>query len=231
MRDQEAEMEDSAAPPRENPHRAQRVAEIGAPLARAKLAMIMLHGRGAGAEDMVALADVLVQPDLAYLAPQAAGHTWYPYPFTAPIERNEPWLSSALGVIDGLLSSLGEAGFPSERVVLLGFSQGACLGLEYAARHARRYGGVIGLSGGLIGPDGTPRDYPGSLAGTPVFLGCSDIDPHIPLARVRETAAVLRRLGAAVDERIYPGMGHLINEDEIRFVRALLAALVHGRVT
>jgi len=224
-------MEDSAAPQREDPHRAQRVAERGAPLARAKAAMIMLHGRGAGAEDMVALADVLAQPDLAYLAPQAAGHTWYPYPFTAPIERNEPWLSSALGVIDGLLSSLGEAGFPPERVVLLGFSQGACLGLEYAARHAHRYGGVVGLSGGLIGPDGTPRDYPGSLAGTPVFLGCSDIDPHIPLARVRETTAVLRRLGAAVDERIYTGMGHLINEDEIRFVRGLLAALVHGRVT
>jgi phospholipase/carboxylesterase len=212
--------------PREDPHRAQRVAERGASLARAKAAMIMLHGRGAGAEDMLALADVLAQPDLVYLGPQAAGHSWYPYPFTAPIARNEPWLTSALGVIDGLLSSLGEAGFPSERVVLLGFSQGACLGLEYAARHARRYGGVIGLSGGLIGPDGTPRDYPGSLAGTPVFLGCSDIDPHIPLARVRETTTVLRRLGAAVDERIYPGMGHLINEDEIRFVRGLLAALV-----
>jgi phospholipase/carboxylesterase len=212
--------------PREDSHRAQRVAERGASLARAKAAMIMVHGRGASAEDMLALADVLAQPDLACLAPQAAGHSWYPYPFTAPIERNEPWLSSALGVIDGLLNSLAEAGFPSERVVLLGFSQGACLGLEYAARHARRYGGVIGLSGGLIGPDGTPRDYPGSLAGTPVFLGCSDIDPHIPLARVRETTAVLRRLGAAVDERIYPGMGHLINEDEIRFVRGLLAALV-----
>ena len=216
---------------REDPHRAQRVAESGAPLARAKAAMIMLHGRGAGAEDMVALADVLAQPDLAYLAPQAAGHTWYPYPFTAPIERNEPWLTSALGAIHGLLSSLGEAGFPPERVVLLGFSQGACLGLEYAARHARRYGGVVGLSGGLIGPDGTPRDYPGSLAGTPVLLGCSDIDPHIPLARVHETTTVLRRLDAIVEERIYPGMGHLINEDEIRFVRGLLAALVHGPVT
>jgi predicted esterase len=217
--------------PREDPHRAQRVAQRGAPLARAKAAMVMLHGRGAGAEDMVALADVLAQPDIACLAPQAAGHTWYPYPFTAPIARNEPWLTSALGVVDGLLERLGEAGFVPERVVLLGFSQGACLGLEYAARHARRYGGVIGLSGGLIGPDGTPRDYPGSLAGTPVFLGCSDIDPHIPLARVRETAAVLRRLGATVDERIYPGMGHLINDDEIRAVRGLLAALVHGRVT
>jgi predicted esterase len=140
--------------------------------------------------------------------------------------RNEPWLSSALRVIGALLERLAEAGFGPERVALLGFSQGACLGLEYAARHARRYAGVIGLSGGLIGPEGTPRDYPGSLAGTPAFLGCSDVDPHIPLARVRETTAVLRRLGAAVTERIYPGMGHLINEDEIPFVRGLLAPLV-----
>jgi predicted esterase len=215
--------------PREDPHRAQRVAHRGAPLARAKAAMIVLHGRGADAEGIAALADVLAQPDIACLAPQAAGHSWYPYPFTAPIERNEPWLTSALGVVDGLLERLGEAGFPPERVVLLGFSQGACLGLEYAARHARRFGGVVGLSGGLIGPDGTPRDYPGSLAGTPAFLGCSDIDPHIPLARVHETTAVLRRLGAAVSERIYPGMGHLINDDEISAVRGLLAALLHGR--
>jgi predicted esterase len=200
--------------------------ERGAPLARAKAAMIMLHGRGGSAEDLLALADDLTQPDLACLAPQAAGNSWYPYPFTAPIERNEPWLSSALQAVDKLLERLGNAGFPAERVALLGFSQGACLALEYAARHARRYASVIGLSGGLIGPESTPRDYPGSLAGTPVFLGCSDIDPHIPLARVRETTAVLRRLGALVTERIYPGMGHLINEDEIRFVRGLLAALV-----
>jgi phospholipase/carboxylesterase len=222
-------MDDSAAPHPEDPHRAQPVAERGAPLARAKAAMIMLHGRGASAEGLLALADVLAQPDVACMAPQAAGHSWYPYPFTAPIERNEPWLSSALGLIDGLLHRLDKAGFPSDRVVLLGFSQGACLALEYAARHAGRYGGVIGLSGGLIGPEGTPRDYSGSLADTPVFLGCSDIDPHIPLTRVRETTAVLRRLGGDVTERIYPGMGHAINEDEIRFVRGLLAALVDDR--
>ncbi len=206
----------------EDPHRGQRVAEGSAPLARAKAAMLLLHGRGADAADILALADVLAQPDVACLAPQAAGHTWYPYPFTAPLERNEPWLSSALGVIDGVLQRLGEAGFAPERVVLLGFSQGACLALEYAARHARRHGGVVGLSGGLIGPDGTPRDYAGSLAGTPVFLGCSDVDPHIPLARVRETTAVLRRLGGTVTERIYPGMGHTVNDDEIAFVRGLL---------
>jgi predicted esterase len=219
-------MDQSAPPPREDPHRAQRVAEGGASLARAKAAVIMLHGRGASAQDMLALADALAQPDLAYLAPQAAGHSWYPYPFTAPISRNEPWLSSALRALDRLLDRLGDGVFPSERVVLLGFSQGACLALEYAARHGRRYGGVIGLSGGLIGPDGTPRDYARPLAGTPVFLGCSDIDPHIPLARVHESAAVLRRLGGDVTERIYPGMSHTINDDEIRFIRGLLAALV-----
>jgi predicted esterase len=212
---------------REDPHRGQPVAEGGAPLARAKAAMIMLHGRGASAGSILELADVLAQPDIAYLAPQAARYSWYPYPFTVPIERNEPWLTSALGVIGSLLDRLGEAGFRAERVALLGFSQGACLGLEYAARHARRYAGVIGLSGGLIGPDGTPRDYPGSLAGTPVFLGCSDVDPHIPLARVRETTEGLRGLGGDVIERIYPGMPHAINDDEIRFVRGFLAARVN----
>jgi predicted esterase len=219
---------DKSALDHDDPHWAYRVIEQGTPLARARAAMIMLHGRGGSAADMMALTDVLAQPDLAYLAPQAAGHSWYPHPFTAPIERNEPWLASALRVIDALLERLGDSGIGPERVALLGFSQGACLGLEYAARHARRYAGVIGLSGGLIGPEGTPRDYPGSLAGTPVFLGCSDVDPHIPLARVRETTAVLRRLGAVVAERIYPGMGHLINEDEIRFVRGLLASLVNA---
>jgi phospholipase/carboxylesterase len=219
-------MNDRNASGREDPHRGQRVTEGGAPLTRAKAAMIMLHGRGATAESMMALADVLAQPDVAYLAPQAAGHSWYPNPFTAPIKRNEPWLTSALQVIESVLGRLGKADFLSDRVVLLGFSQGACLTLEYAARHGRRYGGVIGLSGGLIGPEGTPRDYPGSLAGTPVFLGCSDADPHIPLARVRKTTEVLRRLGGDITERIYPGMGHAINEDEIRFARGLLAALI-----
>jgi predicted esterase len=221
----EGEMADSADPRRDDPHRALQVIEGGAPLARARAAVVMLHGRGADAQGMLGLADVLAQPDLAYLAPQAAGHSWYPYPFTAPIERNEPWLSSALRALERLLERLDNAAVPAERVALLGFSQGACLGLEYAARHARRYAGVIGLSGGLIGPEGTPRAYPGSLAGTPVFLGCSDVDPHIPLARVRETGEVLRRLGAVVTERIYPGMGHLINDDEISFVRDLLASL------
>jgi predicted esterase len=208
-----------------DPHGAVRVAEAGAPLRRAKAAVVMVHGRGADADGMLSLAEVFAQPDLAYLAPQAAGRSWYPYAFLEPIARNEPFLSSALRALDGLLARLGAAGFPPEHVVLLGFSQGACLALEYAARHARRYGGLVGLSGGLIGPEGTPRDYSGDLAGTPVFLGCSDADPHIPLTRVQETTRVLGQLGGAVTERIYPGMSHGINEDEVRQVRGLLAKL------
>ena len=160
--------------------------------------------------------------DIAYLAPQAAGSTWYPYSFLAPISDNEPDLSSALGMIDRLVGAVEQEQVPSERVAILGFSQGACLTLEYVARHPRRYAAIVGLSGGLIGPPGTPREYSGSLEGTPVFLGCSDIDPHIPLERVHESAEVFRRLGASVDERIYPHMGHTINRDEIDAVSALL---------
>jgi predicted esterase len=209
------------------PHYAAQVAEAGAPLHRAKAVVVMLHGRGADAGDMLSLAEIFVQPDLAYLAPQASGRSWYPYPFLAPIEQNEPFLSSALDMLDRLLARLGGEGLQPERVVLFGFSQGACLTLEYAARHARHYGGVIGLSGGLIGPDCTPRDYAGQLASTPVFLGCSEADPHIPLDRMQETARVLTALGGAVTERIYPGMGHGINEDEIKHARGLLASLPH----
>jgi predicted esterase len=206
-------------------HGALRVAEAGAPLRRAKAVVVMVHGRGADADGMLSLVEAFAQPDLAYLAPQAAGRSWYPYSFLEPIGRNEPFLSSALRALDGVVERLGAEGFPPGRVVLLGFSQGACLALEYAARRARRYGGLAGLSGGLIGPEGTRREYAGDLAGTPVFLGCSDTDPHIPLARVQETTGVLRRLGGAVTERIYPGMGHGINEDEVKQVRGLLARL------
>ena len=211
-----------------NPHGDARVRRAGAPLYQAKAAVVMLHGRGADASDMLRLAEVLAQPNLTYLAPEAAGRSWYPYSFLAPIVRNEPFLSSALHMLDRLLDGVSSEGLELDRVVLLGFSQGACLGLEYAARHARRYGGLIGLSGGLIGPEGTPRDYAGQFAGTSVFLGCSDTDPHIPLDRVHETARVLRSLGAAVTEQIYPGMGHGINDDEIKQVRTLLAKLATG---
>jgi phospholipase/carboxylesterase len=205
------------------PHDDVLVAATGAPLSRAKAAVVLLHGRGASGGDMLSLAEIFAEPDLAYLAPQAAGRSWYPYSFLAPIARNEPFLSSALHLVDILLGRLGTEGYRPERVVLLGFSQGACLALEYAARNARHYGGLVGLSGHLIGPDDTPRDYAGSLADTPVFLGCSDADPHIPLNRVHETARVLGAIDGAITERIYPGMGHTINDAEIGHVSSLLA--------
>ena len=203
-----------------------RIAASGAPLGRATAAMIMMHGRGASAESILDFADVFAQPDIAYLAPQAPGSTWYPYSFMAPFEQNEPALSQALATVARTVSHVAGHGFAPERLVLMGFSQGGCLTLEYAARNAQRYGGVVGLSAGLIGPPGAPRDYPGSLSGTPVLIGCSDIDSHIPLARVQESTAVLRRLGGDLTERIYPGMGHTINDDEVKHVRSILAGLV-----
>jgi predicted esterase len=190
--------------------------------------MILVHGRGASAEDILTLADEFQLDDVAYVAPQAAGYTWYPYSFLAPIAQNEPGISSAFAVLSRLIGALQDNGVEPEHIALLGFSQGACLTLEYAARHARRYAGVFGLSGGLIGPPGTARSYAGSCDGTPVFLGCSDVDPHIPLARVRESADVFRRLGADVDERIYRAMGHAINADEIAAISALLKRPEHG---
>jgi phospholipase/carboxylesterase len=186
--------------------------------------MILAHGRGASAEDIMTLAAELMHPGFAYLAPQAAGSAWYPKPFTAPMNENEPYLSSALEALASLLAAV-EATVPADRVILLGFSQGACLTLEFAARHARRYGGVVGLSGGLIGPDGTPRDYPGSFDRTPVFLGCSDVDPHIRKDRVLEAAEVYERLGADVTLELYPGMGHTVSVDEIQAVRKIVSAV------
>lgn len=201
------------------------VATSGTSLASAKAAVILLHGRGAIAESMVSLADVLALDDVAYLAPQAPGGSWYPYSFLAPLDRNEPHLSQSLEIVGHLVEDLSAKGFGPERLVLAGFSQGGCLGLEFAARHARRYGAIISLSAGLIGPEGAPRDYAGALAGTPVLLGCSNIDAHIPLDRVHESASVLTKLGAQVDERIYPGLGHTINANEIDAMRALIARL------
>lgn len=215
------------------PHQGQPVAAAGEPLDRARAAMILVHGRGASAADILTLADELTRggdaAKFAFLAPPAAGNTWYPHSFLASLASNEPGLSSALAAIADALARAGAAGIPPERTILLGFSQGACLALEFAARHARRYGGVAGLSGGLIGPDGTPRDYPGSLAGTPVFLGCSDVDFHIPKERVEHSAEVLRRLGGDVTMRLYPNMGHTVNADELAAVRAMMAALVAPR--
>lgn len=215
----------SDTPLQRGPHQGQPVLAAGEPLAGARAAMVMLHGRGASAEDILLFADELAQPGFAYLAPQAAGHAWYPNSFLAPLATNEPWLASALALVDALLERITAASIPPERTILLGFSQGACLVLEYIARHAQRYGGVVGWSGGLIGPDDAPRDYPGTLASTPIFLGVSDEDPYVPKARVDLSAALLRRLGGDVTERIYPHMGHTVNQDEVAFVRAMMAAL------
>lgn len=188
--------------------------------------MLLLHGRGADAEDILGLAEPLWQSGVGYLAPQAAGHTWYPYSFLAPLEANEPWLSSALARVGALVTDLAAEGVPGHRVLLAGFSQGACLTLEYAARNARRYGGIVAFTGGLIGPPGTPRVYPGSLDGTPAFIGAGDPDPHVPWSRVEESAAVLTRMGAAVKATRYPGLGHAIAEDELAHARELLARVV-----
>lgn len=207
-----------------DPHASQPILRSGPSAEDARLIAILLHGRGASADDILGLAHQFKARDIAYLAPQAAGSTWYPYSFLAPLGQNEPWLGSALGVITRLVDDLAERGVPSEHVVLMGFSQGACLALEFAARHARRYAAVVAFSGGLIGPPGTARDYTGDLAGTPVFIGCSDVDPHVPLERVHESAAALNRMGGTVDERIYPRMGHTINADELRAADSLLAA-------
>jgi predicted esterase len=208
------------------------VLHFGPAPAAARVTTIAVHGRGASADDILGLTrEIGVAAgvrDLAFLAPQAAGHTWYPLSFLSPLERNEPWLTSALGTLERLVSTLESQGIPSQRIGLLGFSQGACLSLEFAARHPRHYAAVIAFSGGLIGPPGTPRTYTGSLAGTPVFLGCSDVDPHIPVDRVRESAAVLKEMHASVDTRIYPGMGHTINQDELTVARALLGGKSSG---
>ena len=208
------------------PHQGQPVLTAGEPLERAKAAMIMIHGRGASAEDILSLAGEVNQPGFAYLAPQAAAYTWYPNSFLAPIASNEPGISSGLAAIATLFERLTDAGIGPDRTILLGFSQGACLSLEYASRNARRYGGVAGLSGGLIGPDGTPHDYPGSLQETPIFLGCSDRDMHIPKERVLFSAEFLQQQGGTVTARLYPNMGHTVNDDELEAVRAMMVALL-----
>ncbi|MES2178995.1 MAG: phospholipase [Gemmatimonadota bacterium] len=209
-----------------DPHANQPVVHAGAPVESADAVMVMVHGRGAGPNGILSLVAPLGRPRFAYLAPSASGGTWYPFSFMSPREQNEPGLSSALGVLDALVVGLLERGIPSEKIVLLGFSQGACLASEFTLRHPRRYGGLLALSGGLIGPPGTTwDDVTGSLHGVPVFLGCSDVDGHIPKERVIESEAVFKRLGARVKRTLYPGMGHLVNEDEIAEVQAVMDAV------
>lgn len=211
------------------PHQGQPVHSAGTPLGEARALVLLVHGRGGSAEDILGLARELGRDDVAYLAPQASGFTWYPQSFLAPIEQNELGLSSGLMALAAVLRDAEGAGVPTERQMLLGFSQGACLTLEFAARNPRRYGGVVGFTGGLVGPPGTSRDYPGSFDGTQVFLGSSDPDPHVPWPRVEETERVLKGMGATVDLRRYPGMAHTINGEEIEAARAMLDRVASRR--
>lgn len=208
-----------------NPHVGQPIAEAGVPLGQAPAVVIMVHGRNASPTNILDLVPRLAHPHLTYLAPAAAGRTWYPHSFMADIASNEPGLSSGLAVLESLVARTEAAGIRRSRLILAGFSQGACLTAEFALRHASRFGGVVVFSGGVIGPPGTQWDYPGSFDGTPVFLGCSDRDAHIPRHRVDESAVVFEQMGAEVTERIYPDMGHLVTSDEIAFVRAMLDRL------
>ena len=219
-----------------DPHGHGRILSGGATLSRARLAIIMLHGRGGAPEDMLGLAEHLGPPDIAVRAPEAAGNSWWPDSFLAPLTRNEPGLSSALAVVGDIAEQLKQDGFGPDRTVVLGFSQGACLALEYAARAGTQFACVAGLSGGLVGTrDGSGErrqalydqvekifDYSGRLDGTPVLLGCHERDPHIPLARVKTSEKVFSDLGATVTTQIYPGAGHGIVEDEIRALRSIL---------
>jgi predicted esterase len=206
-------------------HQNQPVLMRGAPLDLARTAVIMMHGRGAAADDILSLSNALPQAGVAFFAPQAAGNTWYPNRFIAPVATNEPHLTSALATIDGLIHKIDARGVPTERMLLLGFSQGACLALEYAARHPRRYGGLVALSGALIENGDQPRVYAGSLDRTPAFLGCSDLDAHVPAQRVLRSEEILGGMGAEVTARLYPGMGHIVNDDELAFVSDMILAL------
>ncbi|WP_226004991.1 alpha/beta hydrolase [Natrinema salinisoli] len=209
----------------DGPHQDQQLVTGGTDLANAEAALVLTHGRGATARGMIQMAAEFQQEGVAFLAPQAARQTWYPNSFLEPVERNEPGRSSGLQAISDAIDEANDAGIPTERVMLIGFSQGACLASEYLARNPRRYGGLAAFSGGLIGEE-LDDEYPGDLEGTPIFLGCSDVDPHIPEERVHDTADVFESMNADVTKRLYEGMGHGINEDEMQYVSGMVAELV-----
>jgi len=210
----------------DGPHQGQQLVTAGTPVGEATAAMVLVHGRGATARSIVQMGQEVHQEGLALLAPQAEGNTWYPNSFLAPVEQNEPGRSSGLQAVADAIETATEAGVPLESVVLLGFSQGACLASEYVARNPQRYGGLVALSGGLIGESVDPTTYDGDTEGTPVFIGCSDVDTHIPLERVEATTEAFERLNGDVDERIYEGMGHGVNDDELDAVAELVASVV-----
>lgn len=204
------------------PHQGQPIFSAGEPLDQASAAMILVHGRGADAADILSLADHFGTAGFTYLAPQAAQYTWYPHSFLDEIEQNEPYLSSAIATIGSVVTQVLAAGIPAEKIILGGFSQGACLTSEFVARNANRYGGLLVFSGGLIGPPGTPRNYQGDFQDMPVFLGCSNVDFHIPEERVHESADLFEKMGARVNKKIYPNMGHTINLDEIEQAKIIV---------
>lgn len=208
-----------------DPHAATPVLVAGAPLAEAHVAVVLVHGRGASAEDILGFSSALLRPGVAFLAPQAADHTWYPQRFLAPLAVNEPWLSSALAKLESVRGSIATAGIADQQILWLGFSQGACLASEFVARHPRRWGGLVAAVGGRIGPQGTAFDAGGDLARTPVYLGCGDTDPHIPWPRVEESAAAFARQNAEVTLRRYPGFPHSVHPEAVSFARRLLEAL------
>lgn len=210
-------------------HLDEKVVERGAPSQRAKAGMILLHGRGAEAAGIISLSGEFAQPDMRYLAPQAAGRTWYPYPFTEPIHRNEPHLGSAMMKITTLLEQLTDEGIPRKKIVLLGFSQGACLALHYAALNPAKYGGIVSLSGGLIGDKLNASAYNGDLEQTPVFLGVGDNEHYFSLDRFHQSADILQNLNGQITRRVYPDTGHQITEDEVKFVRGLLYSILFGK--
>jgi phospholipase/carboxylesterase len=205
-----------------DPHRDGPLQHFGAPLEEAAGAVILLHGRGGSAGDILSLAQAFYLPKLAYLAPEAAGNTWYPYSFLAPIEQNEPWLSSALRRVATTVQSALDAGIPAERIAIGGFSQGACLSTEFVARHPRRYAGLLAFTGGLIGPPGGDLTHTGDLAGMPAFFGSGDPDPHVPWERMEQSASILRGMGAKVTARRYEGRPHTITPEELDFAKRLI---------
>ena len=210
----------------EAPHGGQPMLAAGATLVSAAAAVVLLHGRGADARDILSLADSFAVERVHYIAPQAAGNSWYPQSFLAPIASNQPGIDSAHAVIEHLIAALGKRGLGAERIGLVGFSQGACVAVDHAVRVPRRYGIIAAFTGGLIGPPGTQFSVAGSLEGTPAFLGSSDPDPHVPWARVRESAGVLEGLGARVRLDRFPGLPHSVNEHEIEVARRMLQGMI-----
>lgn len=198
------------------------IVTAGQEITSAKKALIMIHGRGANAQDILSLSSYLDVKDYSLIAPQASGNTWYPYTFLALPQENEPYLSSALSMLQEVVADTISQGIPAENIYFLGFSQGACLTLEFITRNATRYGGAVAFTGGLIGDKIYPENYKGDFGGTPVFIGTSDPDPHVPAARVLASEKVLQEMNAAVTVKIYPNMGHTITQDEITLANKLV---------